>query len=445
MGNSTVVGSNIFRPSKAFSVDLVALVAALFDPFSLYVVLVLYWGDLIEGTVRQFCQIIFAAPREEYSPTEPPAISWSGDTGPFRFWTPKLGTVQPVDRLPPVAVHNLKHVVTGIVTLSLTALGVGLITTVSLDPPFTVRSWPTIGILIAGSLAIVVKHGWIFRQFVRSDRPPAKEFLSVSRWLGTFLVGLPIAAVDAMYAGADFDPSTGFAAIAVVLVVGRIAYERRRDASPTGADSFELSAPTGRPLERFRTDRQAVRIAGMIDGIVPRLEWDINSIRFRGLAIILLISGGFFSSFFVGMTAAVVGASVALVVVVLGFVLAGIVHFELAFGAMEYRLYDDEVVAYDTRLDAVQWRASLDAIRNVSVKRGFWTGPPGTDAATVTLERTDLAVEQSPYGFFRQRLMYVERPDRVADRIRQATPAGRGTDVLRGSRERARVEQRPHL
>ncbi|WP_254761833.1 hypothetical protein [Natrinema marinum] len=408
----------MFRRVGRSAVDLVALVAALFDPFSLYVVLILYWGDLIGETIRRFCQAVVAAPREEYSPTEPPAMHRNGDPNPFRFVTPKLGTVRPVDWLPPIAVHNLKPGVVGLVALSLTALAVGLTTTV-LEPPFTIRSWPTIGILAVGSLAIVVKHGRSFRRFVRSDRPPAKRVLPGLQWLGTILMVVPVSIVDGAYA--DFDPTVGFSAMAVALIAGRITYVLRRSSSPSGADSFERSAPTGRPIERFQTDGHAVRIAGVIDGIVPRLESDVLNLYSRLAAIFMVLAGWFFGSFFVGLAAATVGAGAVLIAVVIGFALAGIAHFEVAFGAMEYRLYDDELVAYDTRLDAVQWRAPLDAIRNVSVQRGFWTGPAGTNAATVTIDRTDLSVEQSPYGFYRQTLVYVETPERVADRLRQET------------------------
>ncbi|WP_130501825.1 hypothetical protein [Natrinema hispanicum] len=231
-------------------------------------------------------------------------------------------------------------------------------------------------------------------------------------------MALPIVAVDTVHAGADFDPSTGFTAIAVVLVVGRIAYEICRDSPPTGADSFELSEPTGRPSERFRTDRRAVQIAGAIDGVIPHIEWEMLNIFSRVAALFLVAILGFVGAFIVGPTATVVGIGVALVVAVMSFVLMGIIHFELAFGAMEYWLYDDELVAYDTRLNAVQWRVPLDAIRDVSVKRGFWAEPPGTNAATVTLERSDLAVKQSPYEFYRQTLLYVNTPERVANRLR---------------------------
>lgn len=413
--------SGMLRRAGASSVDLVALVAVALHPFSLYVVLLLYWGDLIAGTIRQTCQTFLAAPRETYSPTEPPAISRNGDPNPLRFLQPKLGTVQPVGWLPPIAVHNLKPGLVAVLSVSLTALGVALTTTL-VDPPFVVRSWPTIAFFTGGGLAIVATHTWAFRRFVRSERPPVTTGLPTRLWVGTLVLALPVVAVETVHAGAAFDPSTGFAAVALVLVVGRVAYATRRDGPPTGADSFALPASTDSPNERFRADRRAVRVAGAIDGLVPRIEWDVLNVSARLAAIFVVSAGAFVAAYVGGPTAlVVVGIGVAFVVVATAFALAGVAHFELAFGAMEYQLHDDELVAYDTRLDAVQWRVPLDAIENVSVDRGFWTSPPGTDAATVTLDRTDLAVERSPYGYYRQTLAYVQTPECVANRLQQAT------------------------
>jgi len=421
---NTKMDGTVLRHPGVFAVDLVALLAVLVHPFSLYVVLVLYWGDLIGGTVRQFCQLVVAAPRVEYSPTEPPAIALNGDTGPFRFFTPKLGTLQPVAWLPPIAVSNLKLGVLGCLAASLTALGV-VLTSTFLDPPFVIALWPTIGILAAGGLAISVKQGLLFRQFVNSNRPPAKTLLRLSLicWIGTFLLALPVVAVDTVYGGANFDPSLGFSAIAAVLIMGRVAYELHQDTSPSRMDSFQLSEPTKQPIERFSTNRRAVRIGGAIDGVVPRLAPDRFPIWARFASVFFVVSMAFVAGVILDQSVAAsiaVGGALA-VVLVSSFVLTGIVHFELAFGSMEYRLYDDELVAYDAQLNAIQWQVPLNSIQTVSVERGLWSGPPGTDAATVMLNRTDLTVEQSPYRFYRQTLMCVETPEHTADRLRQAT------------------------
>lgn len=416
--------SGALRRLPAFGVDLVALAAVAVHPFSLYVVLVLYWGDLLAGLGRMTLETAFATPRETYSPTEPPAVHRNGDPGAFRFLTPKLGSVKPAAWLPSAAVHNLAPTLAGVLAVSLTAVAVGLATTF-LAPPFSVLSWPTSAVLAAGGLAVVAKHGTAFRRFLDEARLPADRTFRPGPWLGAIGLALPVIAVDAVHADAGFDPSTGFAALAVLVVAGRVAVERRRDTSPTSVDSFRLSEPTGRPVERFRVDRRAVRIAGLLDGIVPRLDTGVLNVTSRAIAVVVLSACGFFVAGY-GLrlptpAAAAAGVGFALLATATAFGLAGIVHFELAFGAMEYRLYEDELVAYDRRLDAVQWRAPLDGIRSVSVEHGPWLAPPGAAAATVTLDRTDLDVDLSPYGFARQTLAYVERPDHVADRLQRAT------------------------
>ncbi|WP_435365313.1 hypothetical protein [Haloarchaeobius sp. DYHT-AS-18] len=423
---------DMFRRAAGFSVDVVALATVALHPFPLYVVLLLYWADVVVGTLRQVAETVVAAPREAYSPTDPPAISRNGDPNPFRFLVPKLGTFSPVSFLPPIAVHNLKPGAVGVFAVSLSTLAVALTATV-LDPQFAVGAWPTSGLLVLGGLTIVVKHGWRFRCFLGPVRRPATRAVPFTGWVASVLLALPVVAVDTVHGSPDVDPATGFAALAFVLVVGRVAYGARGESSGDGATPFELSEPTGGPTGRFRADPRAVRIGGVIDGLLPRLEWNVLNVAARVMALLTLALGCFLAAGAGGfdpVPSLVAGVTVAFVVAALAFGLAGVVHFALAFGAMEYRLSDEELVAYDTRLDAVQWRAPLDAVRAVSVERGLWTAPPGTDVAMVTLDRTDLDVEQSPYGFYRQTLAYVENPERVADRLRRATERREETNAV---------------
>lgn len=416
--------SGALRQLPAFGVDLVALAAVAVHPFSLYVVLVLYWIDVLAGLGRMTLETAFAAPRETYSPTDPPAVHRNGDPGTFRFLTPKLDSLKPAAWLPSTAVHNLAPTLAAVLAVALTAAAVGLATTF-LAPPFSVLSWPTSATFAGGGLAVVAKHGTAFRRFLDEVRLPADRTVRVGPWLGAIALALPVIAVDAVHADAGFDPSTGFAAVAVLVVAGRVAVELRRDTSPTSVDSFRLSEPTGRPVEQFRVDPRAVRTAGLLDGIVPRLDTGVLNVTSRVNAVVVLSAGGFFvAGYGFGLptaAAATAGVGFALAATATTFGLAGVAHFDLAFATTEYRLYEDELVAYDTRLDAVQWRAPVDAIHDVSVEGGRWLAPPGTDAAAVTLDRSDLDVDQRPYGFYRQTLAYVERPDHVADRLQRAT------------------------
>ncbi|WP_227132565.1 hypothetical protein [Halorubellus salinus] len=410
------------RRVPAFGVDVVALAAVVVHPFPLYVVLAAYWLDLLASLVRMGVETAVAAPRETYSPTVPPAVHRNGDPGAFRFLTPKLGRLRPASWLPSVAPGNVAPTLAAGLAAATAGIAVAVAGTV-VDPPFSVLSWPTNGVLAAGALAVAVKHGVVLRRFLSVARVPADRTLRLGPWLGSVLLALPVVAVDAVHADAGFDPTTGFAALAVVIVAGRVAVELRRDARTTRTEPFRLPDATGRPVERFQVDRRAVRIAGLLDGVVPRLDRGVLNVTSRLLAVLVLASAGFLAAGALGRSpagAAGVAVTAALAVTATTFGLAGVVHFDLAFGATEYHLYDDELVAYDRRLDAVQWRASFDEVRGVSVEDGFWRAPPGTDAATVTLDRTDLDTDASPYGFSRQTLAYVDRPERVADRLRHA-------------------------
>jgi len=81
-------------------VDLAVLAAVVVTPVGLVAAAVIYWINHVVRLFRQFCEIAFAAPREAYSPVEPPAIAGNGDPGPFRFLIPKLGAVRLTHRLP---------------------------------------------------------------------------------------------------------------------------------------------------------------------------------------------------------------------------------------------------------------------------------------------------------------------------------------------------------
>lgn len=188
--------------------------------------------------------------------------------------------------------------------------------------------------------------------------------------------------------------------------------------------SPQSTVPEDEPLTRIRPNRRAVWIAGALDGIVPVVGGapSILSLQFRLIAVILSLLGvplvlvevgGVDSSIVVLVSTAVIVASV-----LVAFVLTGIFHFELAFGAMEYRLYEDEVVAYDRRLEAIQWRVSINHIDDVTVETGLINAPPWTDAATITLDRVDDDTDEEPYRFFRCSLAYVDDPEEAADRMK---------------------------
>ena len=398
-------------------VDLAVLAAVVVTPVGLVAAAVIYWINHVVRLFRQFCEIAFAAPREAYSPVEPPAIAGNGDPGPFRFLIPKLGAVRLTHRLPGMTPHNLR--VAALVCLWGPVLGFAVAgTAVRVETPLAGPQ--TLRVLIAVTSGIVVRHAWEFREFLRSNRPPVKQMRLLSPGLKCLLAAGPVILADIVVTNFAVDAPM-VSAFVVITAVVRAVYPPVPDYD---SEPVVLSEPDRQPTELFSVDRRATRIAGALDGLVPLVELGVFSLWARvsgwflvpfvvfivevvydtGLSTALLIGGG-------GTTVAVGGA----------FVLSGVAHFELAFGAMEYRLYDAELVAYDTRLDAVQWRTPVASIHDVTVADGVWLSPPGTEAGTVQLDRSGLETTDRPYGFVRQSLACVDDPERVADRLQQAT------------------------
>jgi hypothetical protein len=280
----------------------------------------------------------------------------------------------------------------------------------------------TLRVLIAVTSGIIVRHGWELREFLRSDRPPVKQMRLLSPGLKSLLAAGPVILADIVATNVAVDAPM-VSAFVVITAVVRAVYPPIPDYDSV---PVVLSEPDRQPTERFSADRRATRTAGALDGLVPLVEPSMFTLWAR-------VSGWFLLPFVVFIMEAVLntGLSTALLIggggttVVVGgaFVLSGVAHFELAFGAVEYRLYDEELVAYDTRLDAVQWRAPLAEIHDVSVADGWWLSPPGTDVGTVRLDRSGMETTARPYGFVRQSLVCVADPERVADRLRQAVQA----------------------
>lgn len=418
----------MFQPrshwSTALAVDVVAFITVLLTPTPLVIVLLLYWIDSIGRVLRRALETGVAAPRSEYSPTGPPVTRPNGSPGPFRFLIPKVGTVRLTTWLPLSTPHNLRAAVPGVLLACLAGGGVGVTVSISQAP---VLSHPSVWLVSVGIGVVVLRHGWAFRRFCRSDRRLGRETGRTVRLFWVMTGGLFVVLADNVYVGVESGIAAVFSLLAAVIVLGRVVYHWRRSydhSEDTDTEPILLSEPDGQPTERFRVDRRATWVMGVIDGIAPRIDADVFNLWARFVGAFLPVVGVFWGVVVVGLSlpvALLIGGVVPAVAVSGAFVLSGVAHFELAFGAVEYRLYDEELVAYDTRLDAVQWRAPLAEIHDVSVADGWWLSPPGTDAGTVQLERSGMETTARPYGFVRQSLVCVADPERVADRLRRAT------------------------
>ncbi|AFK18858.1 hypothetical protein E6P09_08730 [Haloferax mediterranei ATCC 33500] len=428
-------------------VGLVAVAAVVTSSHPLYAVVVLSWLDLTTSLVRRTCQTLFAAPRETVSPTgAAPAPEGGNSTlspyeqGFFRFFSAKVGSVTVADRLPPVSLHNVRPFV-NVVFLSLfffiPVAAVGVSSKVVSSPVFD-EFWsrPTPLILAAGTLASAAKHGLLVRNHARSEWPTAGAVAPRWRFGLWMLYWVPLWFLTALHATG---PEVGdlLTLVAGLVVVGRTvrdirsfgdaagATESTRSSANTtdSASSTVSSLPSGEPCSTIRPNRRAVRLAGAVDSLLPFGNAASSFRRVEGqyaIAVVLLVGVPLVGHEVWGITSLPLlgAATVATLGAYIGVVaLIGVVHFELAFGALEYRLSDDELVAYDRRLDAVQWCVPLDAIRDATAERALFDSPPATDAAMVALDRTDDAAETEPYRFYCHSLAFVDEPERVAERL----------------------------
>ncbi|ELZ91435.1 hypothetical protein C440_14014 [Haloferax mucosum ATCC BAA-1512] len=433
----------------ALGVELVAAAAVVTAALPLYTVTVLYWLDLTASLLRRTCQTLFAAPRETVSPTGADLAPESGNStlspyeqGLFRFLSPKVGTVSVSGRLPPVALHNVRPFVTLVclwVAFCLPVAALGVSSTVFPTPVYD-EFWssPTPVLLAGGALAVAGKHWALVRHHARTAWPTAGNVAPQWR-LGVWTAyWLPLWFLTSLHATGP-EVGTLLSVVTALVVVGRAVREVRplvgsaeRDAPAPPAETArsriaaQTPPPVGNHHASVRPNRRAVRLAGAIDSLFPFGNAASSVRRIEGqyaVALVLLVGVPLVTRevwevtsllLLGGVTAAVLGAFVGLVALV------GAVHFELAFGAVEYQLADDALVAYDRRLDAAQWRVPLDAIRDATVERGLFDSPTTTDAAIVALDRTDDPAEAEPYRFYRRTLAYVNEPNTVAERLTAA-------------------------
>jgi hypothetical protein len=126
-----------------------------------------------------------------------------------------------------------------------------------------------------------------------------------------------------------------------------------------------ISHPDGEPNTTATTSsvavqRGAVRATVTSDALLP--FWIFVFGVFLVAAVFAASNGG------IGVAAStlaplvIVGPVVAVTLVPLK-----LIEYLIANATIEYRVYDNELVAYDTRLSAVQWRLSTSAIHSISV------------------------------------------------------------------------------
>ena len=301
---------------------------------------------------------------------------------------------------------------------------VGVVPLLVSDPPVSPTSRLTLPVVLVGGV-LAGTHLLAVRAYLGADRHrrrtperAARSGLGLTLAMGV-LVALTVVLVSERGARA-FDGLGG--AVPAVLVLGKLGVELRfrcrhrpRRRLDGGEDPFAFepdptawSSPVAQlppvadpsvPAATVRPDRRTLLLLSpLVSALVGT-----GRLVFAGLG--LVGSGGFV------LVGGVSPLAVALIGVGLVFVLApGLVLLWLRDSTLEYRLYDDRLVCYDRRLDAVQWTLPYDRIRSVEVNRTVLHRIG--DAGTVVVKTYDSAPARlRAVGAYRETAAFLDPVD----------------------------------
>ena len=347
-------------------------VAVLGWPASL--LLVVYWIEGGVALLRGAFQALFARQEPEYG-TIPGVV-------PGKAVADKRGGVS-VGSLPPIYPRNARAVFAAVsVLLIFWPIGGGVVAT-------AVDTAVPVGAVLLAVAGVVIGHAAGLVEYLRSER-----YAGVSVRLALFgrsTVGVLVFGV----AGAGL-LSIVSAPSAVLLAVVSLKFVadlligdgEETDADLTGWDgeSSEVETPDGSPTATFRADRQSLlaRAAGFgpLYLLVP--------------PYLFAAAGAVSVGLFVGPGAGVSAFGVAVVVTAV----AVAVRTDIEVGHLEYRVYRDRIVAYDTLLDAPQWALKRKTIEDATVASSVFDPiRPGTRTVVVSTFGDD------------RRLRALERPE----------------------------------
>lgn len=449
-------------------VEAVAVWAlASYGELALIAVAVLYWLDLLLVTLRTGVQHLVSWP------TRPVAVRRL--LVPFRLLRHKRGHVTLTDRLPPVYPRNVPRALAVVAVV-----GLSVATTAAVGA-FVVpaRFWAapeTPVLLLAGTLAATVKAGLALRATLETGLhrrvpaglvAPGKRLLLFAGYAA--LLWLCADVTTQVLAGNDLETARnallGYAGLTILArtVYGTLAArsgpgdERAAGQPASGSSDDDMAGaiapeaagrdagllgrlrervtgppevvvpgppepPAGEPRETVRPRPRAVLAAGVVNALttggVVDGRFSTEGLGLRTLVVLLVpfavlaaLDGA------VGVAAVVLGVPLALLA---GLALLSAGHMWLALGHVEYRLHDDRVVAYDTRIGAVQWWVPYRDVRDVAVERGLFGGPLWLDTGSVAFERTDDVPESElATDGPRASIPFVRDPERVATWLRR--------------------------
>jgi hypothetical protein len=336
--------------------DFVPLVGAVAFEWGLLHLLVVYWVETTVAFFRTAVEATFAG--------RPSGEDARVPLAPFRDLTAKRGGVRLHPSLPPVHPRNLPDVLGLAWGVAILAVASGYGLTV-LGEGVPLRS----GSLLLGTAVLTasVRESGTLLDHLRTrayDDLSPRTVLTPRNALGAVVLFLAVAgAVYVVDGSATAEAGVAFAAVYTVRVLfdayGAIS-ESSRFASLVDTVSTDhvgepraVEIPSGEPATVFETDRRAVWLRSIPRGLTrPFFGVESQSVLLTAVGIGYLLSG-------------VLGAVSGLLLMILGSVGVTLLEHDTLYGRLEYRVFDDAVVAFDTLLEEPQWRVSRGEIKAV--------------------------------------------------------------------------------
>ncbi|WP_435360365.1 DUF6498-containing protein [Haloarchaeobius sp. DFWS5] len=318
--------------------------------WSVELVLVLYWFESGVVLCRNAVEALFA----QRLPSE-----WTRQNLPLERLVNVRGSVEPVSWLPPLYPRNVPFVGRGLFIFALFWPIAGVVTLglYGLSDPAT-------GSHALLALPVVVgRHVVELVQYVRTGRYEDESAQSAFSGLQALLllvlsvVALFLAAIGGtahrgsmLTFGLVFCCKFGYDLVdANVLGLGDFA-DRHTDDGVTDPDPISL--PERAPYVRVSTTTRSVALEA---GLLGALE------TVAGVTPLLLCVAGFVGLFAGGL----VGAAIGVLAVGVARTTIELVVAWLTVGTIEYRVYPESVVGYNTLFDEPQWRVAYDDLEEV--------------------------------------------------------------------------------
>lgn len=331
------------RAPRAVLSNLVPVVGVAVLDWSVTALLLVYWIESGVAIARGLFQGLFA--QREPGDTVVPSL-------PGSSWSEKRGGVS-VGPLPPIYPRNVHVVFSGIVVLAFFWPLVGGVVAVAAEAGAGEVPAGSVGLAVVGVLASNLVAAV---DYVRNERYAdcnVRAAIPQRYVFGVFLFG-----IGGLYAleRAAAPPVVFAAAAAGKLLVDLfvIGFEPSDGLGDWADDPLERQTPDGEPVAVFRTDRRS---------LLARAPTLVPLYLIAPPYTVLPLAAGLVGLAF-GLGAGVVAVGVAAAAVTVG----RVVGADVEFGHLEYRVYRDRVVAYDTLLDAPQWELKRTAVDDAAVE-----------------------------------------------------------------------------